>query len=203
MTCMLKLECLVALCRTLLHPQLNRKKYAWKKMWKEKIFSENKSCLKLPELPRNHVSRGKGVLPQTPDKWHHRVTSRVAPCEQKGATKTQIRFKLEWLYVHTCMDPCVVVPHTPHVYVWLLFIGYQWSQAKLLSCVCLSWVCSTFTSVYLSVCLGVGKQYAYSSQLSWNDCNVSTTPLAPPRTPLVNVWLCWEISWRSLKITLQ
>ncbi len=31
---------------------------------------------------------------------------------------------------------------------------------KLPSCVCLSWVHSAFTSVYLSVCLGLGVRYS-------------------------------------------
>ena len=39
-----------------------------------------------------------------------------------------------------------------------LFIGWQQSQTKLLSCVCLSWVCGTFTLVYLCVFLGLGMR---------------------------------------------
>ncbi len=35
--------------------------------------------------------------------------------------------------------------------------------AALLSCMCLSWVRSTFTLVYLSVCLSIGVGSAYSS----------------------------------------
>ncbi len=43
------------------------------------------------------------------------------------------------------------------------YFGLQQSQAKLLSCVCLSWVHCAFTSVYLSLCLGVGVPCAYWS----------------------------------------
>ena len=84
-----KLECLVALCRALLHPQLINKFWV-KKFWGEKIFwiffPENKSCLKLPELPRSHISRGPATDRQ-PDGRHHRVTSRVAPCSSKVGQK--------------------------------------------------------------------------------------------------------------------
>ena len=58
-----KLECLAALCRTLFHPQLMRKIFGEEKFWvknflKKNPFFLNESCLKLPQLPRNHVSRG-------------------------------------------------------------------------------------------------------------------------------------------------
>ncbi len=62
---MKKLECSVALCLALLHPQL--KKNLKKKNLKKK--SENESCLKLPELPRNHISRRWGSCHGQPDGW--------------------------------------------------------------------------------------------------------------------------------------
>ena len=54
----IKKKCLVALCRALLHPE---------KFWGENFFEHSgyESCLKLPELPRNHISGGGGVLPRT------------------------------------------------------------------------------------------------------------------------------------------
>ncbi len=83
------------------HPEMHTKLkvgkffWRWKKILDEKKnfekktnnFSKNESCLKLPELPRNHVWRG-GVLPQTDNyRWHRRVTCRVTPCMQQGMTK--------------------------------------------------------------------------------------------------------------------
>ena len=67
----LKLECMVALCCALLHTQLIEEKFWVKKlsthddmkhpeMHKRRIFYENKSCSKLPKLPRNHISREAG-----------------------------------------------------------------------------------------------------------------------------------------------
>ncbi len=75
------------------HPKMHKKvkvgkKYFWR--WKKKLdeifFPENKSCLKLPELPRSHISRGPATDRQ-PDGRHHRVTSRVAPCSSKVGQK--------------------------------------------------------------------------------------------------------------------
>ena len=66
-----------------------------KKIWLKikKKNSESESCLKLPELPRNYISRRGGWVSchgwtdrQTTG-WHPRVTCRVAPCEQQGMTK--------------------------------------------------------------------------------------------------------------------
>ncbi len=44
------------------------------------------SCLKLPELPRNHVSRG--VVHGQLDGWHHRVIWWVTPSSSKAWPKT-------------------------------------------------------------------------------------------------------------------
>ncbi len=58
-----KLECLGALCCVLPHPQLSEKKKMGEIKRALKIARniqkcKNKSCLKLPELPRNHISTG-------------------------------------------------------------------------------------------------------------------------------------------------
>ena len=66
-----------------MHKKLKVGKFFWrgKKIWmkkkknwvkknlekRKKIFSKNKSCLKLPELPRNHIWVGGGVLPWMDD----------------------------------------------------------------------------------------------------------------------------------------
>ena len=48
------------------HPEMHTKVKVGKFFGGEKkfnfVFSKNESCLKLPELPRNHVSRGGGVV---------------------------------------------------------------------------------------------------------------------------------------------
>ncbi len=90
-----KLECLVALCCTLLHPQ----NLSTQDGMKHTFFSQNDSCLKLPELPTNHVSGGGvgvgvgvggvGILPRTDNRmddttlvsiWSHSL-------QQQGATE--------------------------------------------------------------------------------------------------------------------
>ncbi len=91
-------------------------KFIW--IWKKKIgwifFSKNKRCLKLPELPRNHISsgggvRGLGVLPRTdrpPDRRHRRVTCRVAPCEQQGTTKNKSPQRIQLQTGHSPVHFC-------------------------------------------------------------------------------------------------
>ncbi len=49
-------------------------------------------------------------------------------------------------------------------------IMWQQSSAKLLSCVYLSWVCSTLALVYLCMCLGLGMLLMYSSGDSCWGC---------------------------------
>ncbi len=62
-----KLECLVALCGALLHPQLNEAKFGVEKYFEHSGWHETsemhekvKVAKKLPELPRNQVWGGAG-----------------------------------------------------------------------------------------------------------------------------------------------
>ncbi len=116
------------------HPEMHKKlkvgkffwrwkKFFWgeKKFWmkknfgKKNCFSKNESCLKLPELPRNHLSRWGVAMDRqttTMDRqttgWHHRVMCRVAPCEQQSATnKKQVQgLELQpWTWLNTCLAP--------------------------------------------------------------------------------------------------
>ena len=59
------------------------KKFGVKKIVKKIFFSKNESC-------HRQTTR------QT-DRQHRRVTSRVAPCEQQGATKTQAQTHMKEL----------------------------------------------------------------------------------------------------------
>ena len=70
-----------------------KKNFGWKKknqktiLWVKKnfeFFSENKSCLKLPKLPRRQLG---GSCYGQPDWRPHRVTCRVAPCSSKARLK--------------------------------------------------------------------------------------------------------------------
>ena len=71
---------------------MDEEKFWVKKNWVKKNFEKkkkigNKSCLKLPELPRNHISLHWGGC----HRQHCRVTCRVAHCEQQGMTKNNSR----------------------------------------------------------------------------------------------------------------
>ena len=85
-----KQECLVALCRALLHPQL--KKFGWKKIWvkkKWKILFWKQKLLKIARAAQKSSLGGGGpAMDNQMDRPHRRVTSRVAP-QQQGATKNR------------------------------------------------------------------------------------------------------------------
>ena len=72
-----------------------RKILRWKNLGEKKCWnlkkknSKNKSCLKLPDLPRNHISKG-GGWGQWIDR-HRTVTPRVAPCSGKARQKSKLR----------------------------------------------------------------------------------------------------------------
>ncbi len=70
-------------------PTAHWRKFWVKKNWKKKFKNE------LPELPRNHPSRGGGFCHGQPDGWHRRVTSKVAPCSSKAQLKIRVQTRTE------------------------------------------------------------------------------------------------------------
>ncbi len=101
-----KLECLVALCRALLHPQFGwRKNLGWNKICVKKIIEKKISKWKLLKISRAaQKSYLWGYHGYRTTGRHYRVTSRVAPCEQQSATKTRLQFITNTVNFHNVAE---------------------------------------------------------------------------------------------------
>ncbi len=214
-----KLECLVALCRSLLHPQLIEEEKFWvqKKNWKKKKNSKRKVAY-LAWAAQKHMGGGGGVLPLTGNGGPpsgivvfnlFSISSRFVFIPQFQETFWGNRRTKSWICRSVWLD---TLDHFKQIFKETRMKRYSGSNAILSCCSresgpwfssvsmrCLNNSAQVHGTHFLFLCIHV-RLIMYPTNTSTHDICFTIKPNAAPS--LLSRWLCCSNTTADGKVSL-